>query len=101
VDDAQEELYVGCKGFTILNFTIQLYFLKCFNGWNKFSFTGLIKTLREVFLFVKIIKSFREAKSMVSNVGLDHKWPDVQIVACHIEKKHEKDKYCHVFEVSR
>ncbi|KAL4329598.1 hypothetical protein AHAS_Ahas13G0316100 [Arachis hypogaea] len=39
VDEASQELYPGCKGFTRLSFTICLYLLKCLHGWSNASFT--------------------------------------------------------------
>lgn len=86
----------------MLSFTIQLYLLKCVNGWSNSSFTDLLKTLVEAFPFAKIPKSFREAKRVVRHSRLDYKRIDACPNDCMLYwKERENDSYCHICKVSR
>lgn len=48
VEDANTELYPGCKNFSKLSFIVQLFHTKCLGGWSNNSFTQLLKLLKEV-----------------------------------------------------
>ena len=47
VEEASQELYPGCEGFSRLSFTIRLYLLKCLHGWSNESFTSLLELLKQ------------------------------------------------------
>ncbi|KAF2308873.1 hypothetical protein GH714_022479 [Hevea brasiliensis] len=47
--DVNVELYPGCKTFSRLSFILQLYHLKCLNGWTGKSFTMLLELLVDAF----------------------------------------------------
>jgi len=42
INDANQELYHGCKNFSTLSFIIRLYLLKFLHGWSNSSFTDTI-----------------------------------------------------------
>lgn len=50
VDDASQELYLGCKTFSKLNFLVRLLHTKFLGGWSDRSFDILLDLLREAFL---------------------------------------------------
>uniref|UniRef100_A0A803N760 Transposase-associated domain-containing protein n=1 Tax=Chenopodium quinoa TaxID=63459 RepID=A0A803N760_CHEQI len=62
LEDAREQLYLGCKDFSVLSYTLQLYLLKCLNGWSNSSFDGLMKLQGAAFPFAKLPTSFHHAK---------------------------------------
>ncbi|XP_057755691.1 uncharacterized protein LOC130974867 [Arachis stenosperma] len=102
VDEASQELYPGCKGFTRLSFTIRLYLLKCLHGWSNASFTSLLELLKEAMPYLNIPISFDKTKNMVKDLGLDYQ----KIDACHNDcmlyrNKYENDSSCHVCRTSR
>ena len=37
INDANQELYLGCESFSTLSFIIRLYLLKCLHGWSNSS----------------------------------------------------------------
>ncbi|CAL1395173.1 unnamed protein product [Linum trigynum] len=49
IQDAEEELYPGCKSFSKLSFLLHLYHLKVLNGWTAKSFTKLLELLLDAF----------------------------------------------------
>ncbi|WMV49176.1 hypothetical protein MTR67_042561 [Solanum verrucosum] len=73
VDEASQELYPGCKGFSKLSFTIPLYLLKCRHGWSNASFTSLLELLKEAIPELNILESYNKAKVVVRDLGLDYK----------------------------
>ncbi|XP_019237002.1 PREDICTED: uncharacterized protein LOC109217226 [Nicotiana attenuata] len=102
VDEASQELYPGCKGFSRLSFTIRLYLLKCLHGWSNASFTSLLELLKEAMPELNIPLSYNNAKSMVKDLGLDYE----KIGACPndcmlFRNEHKADEYCHVCGASR
>ena len=100
--NAKEELYSGCKNFSMLSFTIRLYLIKCLNGWNNVSFNYFLTTLLEAFPFVKILNSFNKVKSIVKGLGLDYEkiyaFPNNCVL---IRKQNEKKKLYPKCGVSR
>ncbi|KAM3221160.1 hypothetical protein P3L10_020428 [Capsicum annuum] len=72
MDEASQELYPGCKGFSRLSFAIRLYLLKSLHGWSNESFTSLLELLKEAMLELNIPPSYNKAKSMVKDLGLDY-----------------------------
>ena len=55
VNQAKQELYPGCKNFSILSFVIRLYLLNCLYRWINASFTSLLELLKEVVLDLNIL----------------------------------------------
>ena len=45
VEEANQELYICCTGFSTLSFTLRLYLLKCLHGWSNEYFTYLLELL--------------------------------------------------------
>ncbi|KAH0660481.1 hypothetical protein KY289_029229 [Solanum tuberosum] len=72
VEEASQELYPGCTGFSKLSFTLRLYLLKCLHGWSNESFTSLLELLKEAMPDLNIPPSYNKTKSMVKNLGLDY-----------------------------
>ncbi|XP_070009948.1 uncharacterized protein [Nicotiana sylvestris] len=102
VDEASQELYPGCKGFSILSFTICLYLLKCLHGWSNASFTFLLELLKEAMPELNIPISYNKAKSMVKDLGLDYEKIDACPNDCMLfRNNHKDDEYCHVCGASR
>ncbi|XP_019255072.1 PREDICTED: uncharacterized protein LOC109233652 [Nicotiana attenuata] len=102
VDEASQELYPGCKGFSRLSFTICLYLLKCLHGWSNASFTSLLKLLKEAMPDLNILISYNTAKSMVKDLGLDYEKIDACPNDCMLFRNdHKDDEYCHVCGSSR
>ncbi|XP_057756143.1 uncharacterized protein LOC130975353 [Arachis stenosperma] len=97
VDEASQELYPGCKGFTRLSFTIRLYLLKCLHGWSNASFTSLLELLKEAMPYLNIPISFDKTKNMVKNLGLDYQKIDACRNDCMLYRNgYENDSSYHV-----
>ncbi|XP_019236266.1 PREDICTED: uncharacterized protein LOC109216558 [Nicotiana attenuata] len=102
VDEASQELYPGCKGFSRLSFTIRLYLLKCLHGWSNVSFASLLELLKEAMPDLNIPISYNKAKSMVKDLGLDYEKIDACPYDCMLFRNdHKDDEYCHVCGASR
>ncbi|PNX89151.1 hypothetical protein L195_g045268, partial [Trifolium pratense] len=102
VDDANQELYPGCKKFSTLSFTIRMYLLKCLYGWSNASFTALLELLKEAMPDLNIPVSFNKTKSMIKDLGLDYKKIDACPNNCMLFwKEHEKDEQCEFCGASR
>jgi len=102
VDEASQELYPGCKGFSKLSFTIRLYLLKCLHGWSNASFTSLLELLKEAIPELNIPESYNKAKAVVRDLGLDYKKIDACPNDCMLFRgDHKDDEYCHVYGASR
>ncbi|XP_057744996.1 uncharacterized protein LOC130962854 [Arachis stenosperma] len=102
VDEASQELYPGCKGFTRLSFTIRLYLLKCLHGLSNASFTSLLKLLKKAMPYLNIPISFDKTKNMVKNLGLDYQNIDACRNDCMLYRNgYENDSSCHVCGTSR
>lgn len=102
LEDAREELYPGCKKFSVLSFTVRLYLLKCVNGWSNSSFDDMLKLLGAAFPLAKLPTSFYHVKKMVKNLGLDYKRIDACPNDCMLYWKERKnDKSCHICKASR
>ncbi|WMV18242.1 hypothetical protein MTR67_011627 [Solanum verrucosum] len=102
VEEASQELYPGCTGFSKLSFTLRLYLLKCLHGWSNESFTFLLELLKEAMLELNIPPSNNKTKSMVKNLELDY----VKIDACPndcmlFRNDHKDDEFCHTCGASR
>ncbi|WMV19242.1 hypothetical protein MTR67_012627 [Solanum verrucosum] len=102
VDEASQELYPGCKGFSKLSFTIRLYLLNCLHGWSNASFTSLLQLLKEAIPELNIPESYNKAKAVVRDLGLDYKKIDACPNDCMLFRgDYKDDEYCHVCGASR
>jgi hypothetical protein len=102
INEAKQELYPGCEGFSTLSFIIRLYLLKCLHGWSNASFTSLLELLKEAIPNLNIPESFNKTKAMISDLGLDYK----KIHACPNDcmlhwKDRENDSSCSICKASR
>ncbi|CAJ2674634.1 unnamed protein product [Trifolium pratense] len=102
INEAKQELYPGCEGFSTLSFIIRLYLLKCLHGWSNASFTSLLELLKEAIPNLNIPESFNKTKAMISDLGLDYK----KIHACPNDcmlywKDRENDNSCNICKASR
>ncbi|XP_049382842.1 uncharacterized protein LOC125847219 [Solanum stenotomum] len=102
VDEASQELYPGCTGFSKLSFTLRLYLLKCLHGWRNESFTSLLELLKEVMPELNIPPSYNKTKSMFKNLGLDYEKIDACPNDCMLYRNdHKDDEFCHTCGASR
>ena len=72
VEEGKEELYPGCKNFSKLSFTIQLYLFKCIHKLTDVACSDLLDLIREAFPFAKIPDSFYKAKKIIKDLGLHY-----------------------------
>ncbi|CAL0308394.1 unnamed protein product [Lupinus luteus] len=102
IEEAQQDLYPGCKNFSTLSFTIRLYLLKCLHGWSNASFTSLLGLLREAMPHLNIPDSFYKTICMIRDLGLDYEKIDACPNDCMLYwKDHKNDYFCHVCGASR
>ncbi|KAL3834256.1 hypothetical protein ACJIZ3_008992 [Penstemon smallii] len=104
LEDAQQELYPGCKQFSKLRFIVRLFHLKCMGKWSNKTFTMLLELLKEAFpdLTKSLPKSYYEVQKIIGALGLNC----IRIDACPNDcmlywKEHENDIVCHVCNTSR
>ncbi|XP_058093511.1 uncharacterized protein LOC131239697 [Magnolia sinica] len=73
VEDADKELYPGCKKFSKLSFIIRLYHIKCLGGWSDKSFTMLLELLKDALPEGETLpRSFYETKKIIGDLGLKY-----------------------------
>ncbi|XP_016506130.1 uncharacterized protein LOC107823932 [Nicotiana tabacum] len=73
LEDAETELYPGCKKVSKLSFVVKLLHLKCLNHWRNIWMYALLRFFREVIpegSFVPIF--FYEAKKVFCDLGLGY-----------------------------
>jgi hypothetical protein len=76
--DAHTSLYPRCK-FSKLSLLVNLYHLKCLNGWTQESFTTLLGVLADSYpLEADLPKTYYQVKRIIHALGLDY----VKIHAC-------------------
>ncbi|XXG42875.1 hypothetical protein AAC387_Pa01g3044 [Persea americana] len=103
VEDADQELYPGCKNFTKLAFVVRLYHIKCLNGWSNKSFTMLLDLLKEAFPEGETLpKSFYETKKIIGELGLGYNKIDACPNDCMLYwKQTANESVCSVCGTSR
>ncbi|XP_042467453.1 uncharacterized protein LOC122050628 [Zingiber officinale] len=75
LQEAECELYEGCKNFTKLAFIVHLLQLKVLGSWLDNSFTLLLQLLVKAFLHAKLPSSFYEARKIIEDLGFTyHTW---------------------------
>ncbi|XP_020082175.1 uncharacterized protein LOC109705809 [Ananas comosus] len=103
LEDADDELYLGCRKFSKLSFILHLYNIKCRFGWSNESVGALLKLLIDVFLEgAKLPSSFNEAKNIIEGLGMKYN----KIHACPNDcilfwKEKENDDFCSICGTSR
>ncbi|XP_038698007.1 uncharacterized protein LOC119995565 [Tripterygium wilfordii] len=72
-EDADTELYSGCKNFTVLSYVLYLYHAKCLFKWSNKSFSVLLKMIKKAFPVAKTFpNSFNGAKKIIDRLGLQY-----------------------------
>ena len=62
LNEARNEIYLGCSEFSFLNFLVKFMHIKVLNSWSNKSFDMLLELLKAAFLMVTTIpSSFYEA----------------------------------------
>jgi len=74
LEDAEEELYPGCKlGLTKLSFITRLFHLKCVSKWINSSFNKLLEFFADVLPDgAHVPKNHYETKKMMNNLGFGY-----------------------------
>ena len=72
LEDANTELYPGCKAFSKLSFLITLYHMKCLHGWSQESFTTLLGVLSDALPQAQLPKKYYEVQQIIRGLGLDY-----------------------------
>ncbi|KAA0061298.1 CACTA en-spm transposon protein [Cucumis melo var. makuwa] len=74
LNEARNELYLGCFEFSSLNFLVKLMLVKVLNDWSNKSFDMLLELLRAAFPMCSTIipSSFYEAKRKLHDLGLGY-----------------------------
>ncbi|KAG8382226.1 hypothetical protein BUALT_Bualt05G0054700 [Buddleja alternifolia] len=104
LDDAQKELYLGCKKISKLAFLVRLFHLKCTGKWSNKSFTMLLELLKEAFpdATKSLPQSYYEVQKIIGALGLSSTKIDACPNDCMLYwKEHENDEVCHVCKTSR
>ncbi|KAL3370740.1 hypothetical protein AABB24_007665, partial [Solanum stoloniferum] len=79
LEEAERELYPGCKKFSKLLFLVKLLHLKVYNQWSNKSFDMLLELLKDAFPIGETLpKSYYDAKNMLQGLGLGY----ISIHAC-------------------
>ncbi|XP_050215350.1 uncharacterized protein LOC126666401 [Mercurialis annua] len=103
MNDADKELFPGCKNFSKLEFILHLLHIKCINSWSDKSFTMLLTLLKKVFLHDETFPhNSYEAKKYMRDLGLNYN----KIHACKNDcilyrKNYANAESCHVCGCSR
>ncbi|KAK1627079.1 hypothetical protein QYE76_001394 [Lolium multiflorum] len=102
IESAKKELHKGCTTFTRLSFIIKLLHVKSYSRITNRGFDLLLQLLRTALPDVDFPKSYADAKSVLSDVGLSYE----TIHACKFDCSlfwgdHKDDTHCHVCGVSR
>ncbi|XP_042410203.1 uncharacterized protein LOC121999610 [Zingiber officinale] len=102
LQEAECELYEGCKNFTKLAFIVHLLQLKVLGSWPHNSFTLLLQLLVKAFPHAKLPSSFYEAKKITEDLGFTYHTWDVCPNDCMIFRGEDsKLKECEVCESPR
>ncbi|XP_071739125.1 uncharacterized protein [Rutidosis leptorrhynchoides] len=102
LESAKQELYPGCKNFSILSFVVRLFHSKCIGKCNDKGFSMIIDTLREAFPEAAIPKSLYDLRKLIRDLGLGYEKIDACPNDCMLYWKQNKDKMeCVVCHTSR
>ncbi|KAL0284138.1 UNVERIFIED_CONTAM: hypothetical protein Sangu_2474500 [Sesamum angustifolium] len=104
LDDAQKELYPGCKQFSKLAFLIRLFHPKCTGKWSNKTFIMLLELLKEAFpdAIESLPNFYYEVQKIIGALGLTcvkiHGCPNNCMLYL---KEHANDTFCLVCKASR
>jgi len=73
LEDAEQELYPGCKNFSKLSFIVQLLNIKCLFGLSAKSIDVILTLLKKTFPYRnKVPDSYFEARKIIRELGHDY-----------------------------
>lgn len=102
LEDANKELYPGCKNFSVLSFIVRLFHSKCIGKCNDQGFSMMLDTLREAFPNALIPKSLYEMRKIIRDLGLSYERIDACPNDCMLYRRDNKMKTeCDVCHTSR
>ena len=90
--EAQRELHKGCNTMTRLSFIIKMLHLKSYNKMTNRAFNLMCDVLKEALPDVDFPRSYRDAKSSLSEVGLGYQTIHVCKYDCALFWEEHKDK---------
>ncbi|XP_056699487.1 uncharacterized protein [Spinacia oleracea] len=73
MDEGNQELYPGCKGFSILSFFIRLFLYKTLYGLSNVAIDGLLQFIKEIIPEAKVPNNFNAARKTVGDLGFGYK----------------------------
>ena len=92
LNDAEQELYPGCKKFSKLSFLVKLLHLKMMYRMSNKCFDMLLEILKDVFpMCDSFPKSYYESKKVIRDLGLNYVKIDACVNDCAIFWKDYKD----------
>ena len=102
IEAAKKELHEGCTTFTRMSFIIKLLHVKSYTRISNRGFDMLLLVLRAALPHVDFPKSYADAKSVLSDVGLGYETIHVCRFDCSLFwGDHKDDTHCHVCGLSR
>jgi hypothetical protein len=102
LEEAKKELHEGCNTYTRLVFIIRLLYVKSYGRITNRAFDLIMQLLCATLPWVNFPKSYADAKSVLSKVGLGYQTIHVCKFDCSLFwGDHEKDTHCHVCGFSR
>lgn len=103
VEDADRELYPGCKKFNKLSFIVRLFQIKCLYGWSDVSFSVLLDLLKEAFPEGESLpNSFYLTKKIIGELGIGYEKIDACPNDCMLYWKEASElSQCTVCQTSR
>ncbi|KAK9209724.1 hypothetical protein WN944_002092 [Citrus x changshan-huyou] len=103
LEDAEQELYPGCKRFTKFSFIVRLFHIKCLNRLSDKAVTMLLELIKEALPEGETLpKSFYHAKKIIGGLGFGYKKIDACPNDCMLYwKENEHDSFCSICGASR
>jgi hypothetical protein len=102
LEEAKRELHEGCNTYTRLSFIIRLLYIKSYGRITNRAFDLIMQLLCASFPWVNFPKSYANAKSVLSEVGLGYQTIHVCKFDCSLFwGDHVNDTHCHVCGFSR
>lgn len=93
VQDADDDLYPGCKKFSRLSFIVRLFHLKCLSRWTNKSFTQLLELLNEAFPEINDPVSTPKTKQFLRRFGLSYDKIDACANDCILYWRERKNEH--------
>ena len=102
LEEAKRELHEGCTTYTRLAFIMKLLYVKSYGQITNRSFDLFMQLLCTALPWVDFPKSYADAKSVLSEVGLGYQTIHVCKFDCALFwGDHKDDTHCHVCGLSR